>query len=435
MTRIVLALYLIAILAANPVRADSDDSPALRKITVDTTITFRNLRPLSGVNGVPAAEFARNARIDLIRTDMDARIFPDVNADPENPKNYDFAQADRLVGAIKSMGAEPLFRIGENLCAVDSSVDANKCAQIVRHVVLHFRRAIRYWEIWNEPDLKASWAGSAGQYYALYDRTARAIQSADDAALVGGPAIYGSLNAGTYREDFIDYVRLHRLPLDFFSWHILDANDPYDFVSAARILRAILDARGFGSAKNILDGWNADLSNHDMSAAARAAFAASSLIYMLGGPIDAQTYSWADTAFRGGAGAPDPVGHALIAFGSMKATPILVEASGGDDTGLAVLAGRSPDHRSVQILISNYQIPLEHREIRVNGDRVAYHDNGGYDATVILGAPGKYRVKRYRISDSANFMLVDQSSQSGPSIHLQAVLPPPGIEFIVISGP
>jgi xylan 1,4-beta-xylosidase len=436
MIRPVLALYAISILAVNPVRADADDTAALRKITVDTTVTFRNLRPLSGVAGVPAAQFARDAHIDWVRTGMDARIFPDVNADPENAKSYDFAQADRSVGAIKSMGAEPLFVLGENLCAArDSAVDADKCALIVRHLVLHYHRTIRYWEIWNEPDLKSSWAGSAGRYYELYEKTARAIRAADDSAFVGGPAIYGALNAGAYREDFIDYVRLHRLPLDFFSWHIVDTNDPYDFVSAARILRSILDARGFGSAKNVLDGWNADLSNRDMSAAARAAFAASSLIYMLGGPVDAQTYAWSDGGFRGGAAPPDPAGHALIAFGSMKATPILVQTEGGDEAGLAVLAGRSPDRRSVQILISNYEIPAQYREIRANGDKVAYHDNGGYDATVVLGAPGKYRVKRFRISDSANFTLVDQSVQSGPNIHLQAALPPPAVEFIEISGP
>jgi hypothetical protein len=43
-------------------------------------------------------------------------------------------------------------------------------------------------------------------------------------------------------------------------------------------------------------------------------------------------------------------------------------------------------------------------------------------------------VKRYRISDSSNFALVDQTTQTGPSIHLQAALPPPGIELIVITA-
>ena len=62
-----------------------------------------------------------------------------------------------------------------------------------------------------------------------------------------------------------------------------------------------------------------------------------------------------------------------------------------------------------------------------------YSNNAGYDATINLAEPGKYRVKRYRITDSANFALVDQSTQLGPSIHLQAALPPPGVELIVIN--
>jgi hypothetical protein len=43
-------------------------------------------------------------------------------------------------------------------------------------------------------------------------------------------------------------------------------------------------------------------------------------------------------------------------------------------------------------------------------------------------------VKRYRINESSNFAVVDQSTQTGASIHLQAALPPPGIELIVISA-
>jgi hypothetical protein len=43
-------------------------------------------------------------------------------------------------------------------------------------------------------------------------------------------------------------------------------------------------------------------------------------------------------------------------------------------------------------------------------------------------------VKRHRISESSNFALVDQSLQIGPSIHLQAALPPPGVELIVITA-
>jgi hypothetical protein len=321
----------------------------------------------------------------------------------------------------------------------------------VKHVVLHynagwgrgFRYGIRYWEIWNAPDSKQFWSGSPADYYRLYERTAQAIQAADPAALVGGPALSKPLIAGDYREKFIDFVRLNRLPLDFFSWHFyaVDSNDPYVFVTIARQLRIILDARGFGSAKNVLDEWNADPAEQDLSSAARAAFAASSLIYMLGGPVDAQSYRRAIAPVGAAGGAADAVGSALGAFGALKSTPLLIRTTGGDDAGFAIVAGRSQDKRVVQILISNYQIAGKYLHLRDNWDTtlperrmVQYADNGGYDATVSLPGPGKYQVKRYRLSDSSNFALLDQRIETGPSIRLQAALPPPAVELIVISA-
>jgi len=66
---------------------------------------------------------------------------------------------------------------------------------------------------------------------------------------------------------------------------------------------------------------------------------------------------------------------------------------------------------------------------------LTYHDNGGYDLTVHVPGRGKREVSRYRITDSSNFALVDQTVQTGSDIHLRAALPPPGIEFIVITAP
>jgi hypothetical protein len=162
---------------------------------------------------------------------------------------------------------------------------------------------------------------------------------------------------------------------------------------------------------------------------------------MLGGPIDAQTYHRADVALLGAQGGPDEVGHALSAFGLLKNTPVLIRTAGGDESGFAVVAGRSQDRRLIQILISNYQIASKYLRPRDNWDTtlperraLEYRDNGGYDATINMPTSGKYLVKRYRISDSSNFALLDQSKQTGPSIHLRAALPPPGIELIVISA-
>jgi len=508
MAPVFVAIVCLSAASLSPVQhAQADDGPALRNVTVDAAITVGTLRPFSGIHGAPAPEFAgsgspgaepparvdisadyRAAGIDLIRThdefgpgDIDARfggaptmpvtvpasrneltIFPDMSADPEDAASYHFAATDRLIASIKSVGAEPLFRVGRSIgAAADPPADLDKYAEIVRHVVLHynkgwdkgFRYAIRYWEIWNEPDFKVFWTGSPELYYALYGKTARAIKSADEDALLGGPTISKPLDAGAYREGFLDFVHSNGLPLDFFSWHLytMDSNDAHDFVTIARQLRPILDGHGFAATRIFLDEWNADLFDRDMSTATRASFAISSLIYMLGGPIDNQAYYRGDSSFRHPNAEPDAVGHALIAFGSLKKTPLLVRTSGGDDAGFAVMAGRSPDNRTVQILISNYQIAPKYLGPRANGDvmhipnimdiqllprrSLNYSDNGGYDLTVNLPGRGKHEVTRYRISDSSNFAVVDRSVQSGSAIHLRAALPPPGIEFIVINTP
>jgi len=463
-----------AALFASPVLADA---AGLRTIAVDTTVTIGTLRSLSGVNGAPAAEFGRQpagdaeaaagvdgsafyraARIDLVRVhnefgpgDVEA-IFPDMGADADNPASYDFLPTDRAIASIKTAGAEPLFRFGRSMgSSANPPADLDKYANIARHIVLHynqgwdkgFRNAIGYWEIWNEPDSKLSWNGSPQQYYSLYEKTAHAIAAADPEALVGGPALARPLDGGAYREGLIDFVRLHHLPLDFFSWHFfpVDIDDPYDFVTIARQLRLILDARGFGSARNILDEWNADLTAHDMSTAARAAFAADALIYMVGGPIDRQAFYRGDDVLRSVGGVPNAVGHALTAFGALKDTPVLLRTDGGDEMGFALMAGRSADRRLVQILISNYEVSAQPSgsgdalNITLPARRTLdYHDNGGYEATITLATSKKYRIKRYRISESANFTLVDQTVAAGPIIHLQAALPPPAIEFIVIEA-
>lgn len=431
-----------------------------RKISIDATLTVGALRPLSGVEAADArgTAFYRSARVDLVRipgavgtADIDA-IFPDMSADVDNSKSYNFAPTDRLVASIKSGGAEPLFRLGRGAGArADPPADPDKWAQIVRHVVLHynaawnrgFRYGIRYWEIWNAPDSKLSWSGSPEEYYALYEKTARAIEAADPNALVGGPAISKPLIVGAYREKFLDFVRVNRLPLDFFSWHFyaVDSNDPYLFVMIARQLRTVLDAHGFGSTKNVLDEWNMDPAEQGPSKAARASFAASSLIYMLGGPIDAQTFHHTDAVAPAVGGPADEVDAALGAFGALKDTPVLIRVTGPDEAGFAVVAGRSKDGRLIQILISNYQIASKYLRPRDNWDTslperraLEYRDNAGYDAAITLPTAGKYQVKRYRISDSSDFVLVDQRIETGPSIRLQAALPPPAVELIVIGA-
>jgi para-nitrobenzyl esterase len=478
-------------------KLEKDEPAKFRQVTVETAVSG-TLRPFNGATGAPGAEFAGNrdeakidvsqaykrARIDLIRThdafgpgDIDAQfgvhqnlpmsipaernalnIFPDMNADADNPKSYNFAPTDRLIASIEGVGAQTIFRIGRSIGADPTPpADLNKYAQIARHIVLHYNRGwndgfhygLRYWEVWNEPDFRVFWTGAPQQYYELYEKVARAVKTADPEALVGGPTISKPLDATPYREGFLAFVRERKLPLDFFAWHYytMDSNDPQTLVDIGKRIRSILDSYGFRSTKNVVDEWNVDLFDRDLSKTARAAFALTSLIYMLNAPIDLQAYYRADPSFRTADAKPDAVGNALTAFGMMKDTPILLKSTGGDDAGFAVLAGRSKDGRTIQVLLSNYQIAAKSLGPRANGDvlhipdimditlpprrSLTYHDNAGYDLGLDVPA-GSYQVTRYRITDTEHFTQVDQSSQSGPKLRLSAALPAPGIEFIKI---
>lgn len=475
---------------------------APRVVNVDDVVVG-HLRPFNGVTGAPGPGFGgpqtpatiadidisdayRAARIDLIRThdhfgpgDIDARfgvdkqlpmsvpssrdafnMFPDMSADPKDEKSYHFESTDKLIASIEAIGAEPIFRIGRSIGADPTPpADINKYAEIARHIVLHYNQGwdhgfhyrIRYWEIWNEPDFKVFWTGSPQMYYELYEKTALAIKAADRNAEVGGPTISKPLDATPYREAFLDFVKAKHVPLDFFVWHYytMDSNDPNNFIVIAKAIRQLLDSHGFKHTKNFLDEWNVDLFERDMSTASRAAFAESSLIYMLDAPIDAQAFYRADPGFRNLERTPDAVGHALTAFGMMKDTPELLRTSGSDDAGFAVMAGRSKDARTLQVLISNYQIAAKSLGPRPNGDilhipnimdvsmparrSLTYHDNGGYDLTVHVPA-GSYLVTRYRITDTDNFVQVDQTTQNAPVLHLQAAAAAPSIELIKIQA-
>jgi xylan 1,4-beta-xylosidase len=479
----------------------------LRKVVVDAGSSAGTLRSLQGVNGAPlpnvhkpldftfggwnmpgeidATEGYRRARIDLVRThdsygpgDIDSRfgpcsgmpdvmawahrdvlsMFPDPNADPGDPKSYHFAPTDQLIASIKSVGAEVMFRLGRSECSnVDPPADFDRYAAVVKHIVMHynqgwangFRHGIRYWEVWNEPDLSTLfWGGTPDQYFELYARIARAVKEADPEVLVGGPALAKPNNAMPYRDGFLEYVRARQLPLDFYSWHwyATDFNDPLDVVRIGRDVRALLDAHGFTKTLSVLNEWNYGLMEpwpHDLQ---RAGFIASTLIYMQDAPIDVSALYRADNVFGKDGATPDKVRQMLIAFGRMKDTPARLQAEGADLDGFAVQAGRSADGRTLQVLIANYEIPAEFRGPRSTPNvlrvfdvtllerrSVMYQNNSGYDLTIDNLMPAReYLVERFRISDDSDFALVDSTTQVGPRVHLQARLPPPGIELVVL---
>ncbi len=433
--------------------------------------------------------------LNYVATANQRVIFPDPAADPDDPASYNFGPTDQAVTAIQRLPAQVYFRVGRSQSAlsnppVDDPVDPDslafdRYANILRHVVMHyvqgwnhgFVNAVRHWEIWNEPGLGAVfWSGTPQQYYAFYKLMSQTIKSVDSGLQVGGPTEANNYAAGPYREAFISFCAANNVPLDFFSWHWypLFTNDPLEYVILSSDLRKILDSYGFTSTQLVLSEWGSSVAV-PLSGLPAAAYAATAMIYMQDTPIDRAMFYRGDAASAFALfqvdGSYTPSARAFQAMGLMDRTPVRLRATGGDQNGMAVIAGRSRGGNVVQVLISNFagqlsllpptatlvtdafgdtyaELPLQVPVPGLAGllnigvfdlpptRTVTHENNGGYALSVDHLRPGRFTVSHYRITEGTNgasdLALVDVQTVTGGAIKLESTLPPPGVDFIVI---
>lgn len=79
--------------------------------------------------------------------------------------------------------------------------DYEAFSDYVSEVVRHYRNEVQYWEVWNEPDLRGFWAGTAEQYAHLLAVTYQTVKRVNPSAqvLLGGVALEGGGPGGIYR--------------------------------------------------------------------------------------------------------------------------------------------------------------------------------------------------------------------------------------------
>ncbi len=205
-------------------------------------------------------------------------VFPDFDADADNPRSYDFVRTDAYLQTIAEAGTEVFYRLGELSDRGPAKYvslppkDAGKWARICEHIIRHYtegwaggpRLKIRYWEIWNEPDLRVPldgvsvnelagfWYGTTTQFFELFAVAAKHLKRCFPHLRIGGPAIAGSEK---WTELFLTEMRKRRVPIDFFSWHCY-ATDPERPAARARTFRDMLDRHGYRKAESILNEWN-----------------------------------------------------------------------------------------------------------------------------------------------------------------------------------
>ncbi len=202
-------------------------------------------------------------------------IFPDWDADETDPKSYEFACTDEYLANIRAAGTEPFFRLGQSIehyikkFHVHPPKDFAKWARICEHIIRHYNEGwangykwnIKYWEIWNEPDMgprpdgrqSPTWTGTKAQFFELYKITSLHLRKCfGDTIKIGGPA---PCVWDRWIHDFLPFCKKENLPLDFYSWHLYyrDARQPGQIACK---VRETLDKYGFTKTESILDEWN-----------------------------------------------------------------------------------------------------------------------------------------------------------------------------------
>lgn len=149
---------------------------------------------------------------------------------------YSFFNIDQVFDFLLSIGMKPFVELSFMPAALASGTrtvfdykgnvtpprDYQQWSKLINRLVTHWIdrygvAEVREWffEVWNEPNLKAFWAGTQREYFKLYRYTVDAIKEVDAALRVGGPATAKS----EWIEQFVDFCDRHKIPADFISTH------------------------------------------------------------------------------------------------------------------------------------------------------------------------------------------------------------------------
>ncbi len=328
-------------------------------------------------------------------------LFPDFEADPEDPACYDFTFTDKLVTALVNAGVEPFFRLGvtiENYAEVKAyrifpPSDPLRWAKICEGVIRHytegwadgFEYGIRYWEIWNEPDnsddimLNQMWRGSMEQYFELYRVASRYLKDRFPHLKIGGYASCGfyaiagietdpnakATARETYFVDFFEkflkFAKENGCPLDFFSWHSYASIEHTAIF--AEYARKKLDEYGFTETETTCNEWNWRV---DLRGTARhAALTAAMMLSFQRLPLESAMFydarlgvSIYGSLFDPLTRKPFPAFHAFSAFNELYKRGTEVGLTIDGESGVYAAAAKGKEGGAVMMANTN-ETPVE----------------------------------------------------------------------------
>ena len=201
------------------------------------------------------------------------RVFPDFDADENDPASYLFGPTDAYLQDIEAAGTKIYYRLG---AAIEHGhkrgtyppKDFAKWARICEHIIMHYTQGwangfhmdIEYWEIWNEPDCTNAdgshpcWQGTPEQFIEFFITAITYLKGKFPALKFGGPAICW-VKDPTYMIPLLESMQKVNAPLDFFSFHGY-TKEPKKMAVDIAIAKELLERYGYSGAEMHLNEWN-----------------------------------------------------------------------------------------------------------------------------------------------------------------------------------
>ena len=341
-------------------------------------------------------------------------VFPDFNADENDPKSYRFQFTDSLIRALEANGVEPYYRLGvtiENWVNYNGNypalrtqppADFAKWARICEHVIRHYtegwadgmKSKITYWEIWNEPDnrkdpkVNPMWGDTFERFCELYAVASTHLKAKFPHLKIGG---YGSCgfrvlatpenerNVNQYHRyecigKFLRFASERKLPLDFFSYHSYMM--PGVTVGHVALARKMLDEAGYTKTELSLNEWLPEPEPYLVGTVQQAADVCAMMLGLQGTALDnAMIYDARcehnpyAPLFNPMTGRPNKAYYALTAFNELYQRREAVSVDLKGPSGLwAVAAGTAANGA---LVIANARNELEPLKLDTGTARVA----------------------------------------------------------------
>ena len=322
--------------------------------------------------------------------------------DPNNPTHYNWSDYDATLQELKNYNISPYIRLGSSYPnpnyqlqpqkpPLDSDgIGFTKFAQLCKRTVMHTNfgwnngthHNVKYWEIWNEPG-GLFWEGDSTQFYQMFKSVADTLKTNFPFLKFGGPGAHPSTTLEVfhkYGNSFLNYLKVNKVPLDFYSWHIYGIKNPYFLFELGEKIRAKLDGYGFGNTESHLTEINHQLSEDEFryfdDDAKGTAYYASLIIAAQNSSIDKLFWYPGKAFFEDDGYNYSWVGHSVKAYSLIrKETPIQIFSSGdlvvegnrqADTTNIMILASKSLDEEKVYLLLSNYNSDKSNFKITLN---------------------------------------------------------------------